>query len=44
MLALLSDFASNQSYHSSVVRFSSWCSTNCLHLKTLVSKNEKNMH
>ncbi|KAK2180140.1 hypothetical protein NP493_458g04062 [Ridgeia piscesae] len=32
MLALLSDFASYQSYLSSVVRFSSWCSTNFLHL------------
>ena len=32
MLALLSDFASYQSYLSSVVRFSSWCCTNFLHL------------
>jgi len=32
MLALLSDFASYQSYLSSVVCFSSWCSSNFLHL------------
>ena len=32
MLALLNDFASYQSYISSVLRFSSWCSTNFLHL------------
>ena len=32
MLAVLSDFASYQSCLSSVVRFSSWCSTNFLHL------------
>ncbi|KAK2180366.1 hypothetical protein NP493_446g02015 [Ridgeia piscesae] len=37
MLALLSDFASYQSYLSSVVRFSSWCSTNFLHFQ-----NERN--
>ena len=38
MLALLSDFASYQSYHSSVVRFSSWCSTNFLHLSVSKTK------
>ncbi|KAK2187417.1 hypothetical protein NP493_166g04016 [Ridgeia piscesae] len=39
MLALLSDFASYQSYLFSVVRFSSWCSNNFLHLN--VSKRKK---
>ncbi|KAK2188030.1 hypothetical protein NP493_146g01035 [Ridgeia piscesae] len=38
MLARLSDFASYQSYLSSVVRFSSWCSTNFLHLNVSKTK------
>ena len=38
MLALFSDFASYQSYLSSVVRFSSWCSNNCLHLNVSKTK------
>ena len=38
MLALLSDFASYQSYVSSVVRFSSWCSNNFLHLNVSKTK------
>ena len=38
MLALLSDFASYQSYLSSVVRFSSWCSNNFLHLNVSKTK------
>ena len=37
-LALLSDFASYQSYVSSVVRFSSWCSTHFLHLNVSKTK------
>ena len=39
MLARLSDFASCQSYLSSVVRFFSWRSNNCLHLN--VSKRKE---
>ena len=39
MLALLNDFASYQSYLSSVVRFFSWCSNNFLHLN--VSKTRE---
>ena len=39
MLALLNDFASYQSCLSSVVRFSSWCSNNFLHLN--VSKTQE---
>ena len=39
MLGLLSDFALYQSYRSSVVRFSSWCSNNVLHLN--VSKTNE---
>ncbi|KAK2175131.1 hypothetical protein NP493_746g02031 [Ridgeia piscesae] len=39
MLALLNDFASYQSYLSSMVRFSSWCSNNFLHL--IVSKTKE---
>ena len=39
MLTLLSDFVSYQSYLSSVVRFSSWCSNNFLHLN--VSKTNE---
>ncbi|KAK2161792.1 hypothetical protein NP493_1559g00026 [Ridgeia piscesae] len=38
MLALLNDFASYQSYLSSVVRFSSWCSNNFLHLNVSKTK------
>ena len=38
MLALLSDFASYQSYLSSVVRFSSWRSNNFLHLNVSKTK------
>ena len=38
MLALLSDFASYQSYVSSVVCFSSWCSNNFLHLNVFKTK------
>ena len=38
MLALLSDFASYQTYVSSVVRFSSWCSNNFLHLNVSKTK------
>ena len=38
MLALLSDFASYQSYLSSVVRFSSWRSNNVLHLNVSKTK------
>ena len=38
MLALLTDFASYQSYISSVVRFSSWCSNNLLHLNVSKTK------
>ncbi|KAK2154200.1 hypothetical protein NP493_2217g00002 [Ridgeia piscesae] len=38
MLALLSDFASYQSYLSSVVRFSSCCSNNFLHLNLSKTK------
>ena len=38
MLALLSDFASYQSCLSSVVRFSSWCSNNVLHLNVSKTK------
>ncbi|KAK2168080.1 hypothetical protein NP493_1246g00003 [Ridgeia piscesae] len=38
MLALLSDFALYQSYLSSVVRFSSWCSNNVLHLNISKTK------
>ncbi|KAK2183063.1 hypothetical protein NP493_325g02060 [Ridgeia piscesae] len=38
MLARLSDFASYQSYLSSLVRFSSWCSNNCLHLNVSKTK------
>ena len=38
MLALLSDFASYQSYLSSVIRFSSWCSTTFLHLNVSKTK------
>ena len=38
MLALLSDFASYQSYLSSVVCFSSWCSNNFLHLNVCQTK------
>ena len=38
MLALLSDFASYQSYISSVVRFCSWCSKNVLHLNVSKTK------
>ena len=37
-LALLSDFASYQSYLSSVVRFSIWCSTNFLHFNVSKTK------
>ena len=36
MLALLNDFASYQSYLSSVVRFSSWCSKKILHRNRLM--------
>ena len=39
MLALLNDFASYQSYLSSVVRFSSWCSNKFLHLNVSKKKN-----
>ena len=39
MLALLSDFASYQSYLSSVVRFSSWCSKNVLHRNVSKTKD-----
>ena len=38
MLALLSDFASYQSYLSSVACFSSWCSNNFLHLNVSKTK------
>ncbi|KAK2189868.1 hypothetical protein NP493_95g05039 [Ridgeia piscesae] len=38
MLALLNDFASYQSYLSLVVRFSSWCSNNFLHLNVSKTK------
>ena len=38
ILALLSDFASYQSYLCSVVRFSSWCSNNFLHLNVSKTK------
>ena len=38
MLALLSDFASYLSYLSSVVRFSSWCSKNVLHVNVSKTK------
>ncbi|KAK2177640.1 hypothetical protein NP493_588g01017 [Ridgeia piscesae] len=38
MLAPFSDFASYQSYLSSVVRFSSWCSANFLHLNVSKTK------
>ena len=38
MLALLNDFASYQSYLSSVVRFSSWCSKTFLHLNVSKTK------
>ena len=38
MLALLNDFASYQSYLSSLVRFSSWCSNNFLHLNVFKTK------
>ena len=38
MLALLNDFASYQSYLSSVVRFSSWCSNNFLHVNVSKTK------
>ena len=38
MLALLSDFASYQSYLSSVLCFSSWCSNNFLHLNVSKTK------
>ena len=38
MLALLSDFASYQSYLSSVVCFSSWRSTNFLHFNVSKTK------
>ncbi|KAK2172032.1 hypothetical protein NP493_998g00013 [Ridgeia piscesae] len=38
MLALLNDFAGYQSYLSSVVRFSSWCSSNFLHLNVSKTK------
>ena len=38
MLALLSDFVSYQSYVSSVVRFSSWCSNNFLYLNVPKTK------
>ena len=38
MLALLSDFVSYQSYVSSVVRFSSWCSNNFLYLNVSKTK------
>ena len=38
MLANLSEFASYQSYLSSVVRFSSWCSSNFLHLNVSKTK------
>ena len=38
MFAVLSDFASYQSYVSSVVRFSSWCSNNFLHLNVSKTK------
>ncbi|KAK2182947.1 hypothetical protein NP493_330g01019 [Ridgeia piscesae] len=38
MLALLSDFASYQSHLSSVLRFSSWCSNNFLHLNISKTK------
>ena len=38
MLALLNDFASYQSYLSSVVRFSSWCSKKILHLNVSKTK------
>ena len=38
MLTLLNDFASYQSYLSSVVRFSSWCSNNFLHLNVSKTK------
>ena len=38
MLALLSDFASHQSYLSSVLRFSSWCNNNFLHLNVSKTK------
>ena len=40
MLALLSDFVSYQSYFSSVVRFSSWCSDNFLHLNVSFKTKE----
>ena len=38
MLALFSDFASFQSYVSSVVRFSNWCSKKILHLNVSKTK------
>ena len=38
MLAHLRDFASYQLYLSSVVRFSSWCSNNVLHLNVSKTK------
>ncbi|KAK2188729.1 hypothetical protein NP493_125g02013 [Ridgeia piscesae] len=38
MLVLLSDFASYQSYLSSVVRFSCWCSKNFRHLNVSKTK------
>ena len=38
MLAILRDFASYQSYVSSVIRFSSWCSNNFLHLNVSKTK------